>query len=182
MFISLGGNCSIAYQINKHNVNYTKSPFDWCKTSLKQMIKVFENNFEDYNNLSYVKISLNHLSIDNKPSCILKNIYGIQFAHEIVDKYEIDDYKNILLERIRKFISLKEKEIIFIRIELENNNNNFTELLLLLDKYFDNYKFILISKINPKINKIIHYELPEFIDWKFDNINWNQIFNLRLIL
>ena len=29
--VSLGGNCSVAYQLNKLQLRYNSYPFDWCK-------------------------------------------------------------------------------------------------------------------------------------------------------
>ncbi len=37
MFISLGGNCSVCYQLNKYNIRTVAYPFDWCKISINQV-------------------------------------------------------------------------------------------------------------------------------------------------
>ena len=54
--ISLGGNCSVAYQLRKFNINNISYPFDWCKLTIKNLIKVLENNFENYHNIKFKKI------------------------------------------------------------------------------------------------------------------------------
>jgi hypothetical protein len=86
-----------------------------------------------------------------------------------------DEFENKLIKRIFKFKTLKNP--VFIRLETSNNINNYNILIQELDKYFDNYKFILISKINPNNSKIIHYKLDNiFNDWKYNNLNWKNIF------
>lgn len=55
--------------------------------------------------------------------------------------------------------------------------NIYYKLEEVLDKYFKNYKIILISKKKIKSNKIIHYSLEEFSsEWKYELVNWNNIF------
>ena len=38
MYISLGGNCSITYQLNKYKLRNFLSPFDWSKITINQLI------------------------------------------------------------------------------------------------------------------------------------------------
>ena len=61
MLISLGGNCSITYQLNKYNLRQEAYPFDWAKVSINQLITVLENGFKDYcQTIKIMKFSSNH--------------------------------------------------------------------------------------------------------------------------
>ena len=72
--ISLGGNCSITYQLNKYNLREKAYPFDWCKISINQLLNVLENNFDNYvDTLTIKKYSENH------NSNLISNIYNIQY-------------------------------------------------------------------------------------------------------
>lgn len=189
MFVSLGSNCSVSYQLAKYNMKSIALPFDWCQISINQLIYVFENNFEKFSTFEIIKESTNHNLIENnkiigKSSLILKNPYNIRFAHEILSKYSLDEFIIKMTERIKRFIELKEK-LTFVRIELSPIKNDYTnkiqKLLVLLDKYFINYKLILILPNIIKFDntKIRCYTYEAYSsDWKMNNLPWNSYFNL----
>jgi hypothetical protein len=180
--ISLGSNCSITYQLNKYNLRLQSFPFDWSKITIKQLNKVLEMNFHDYENIFIKKFSENHNS-----SYIVSNKYNIIFAHEIFDKYNIEEFKKVLIKRINNFINNK-SFIKFIRIELQPITKSYLDelnkLIKLLDNYFHNYKIILLIDTDSNllidtdskliIKKIINFN--NYIDWKMDYINWYDIF------
>lgn len=183
-YISLGGNCCITYQLKKLDIE-SGYPFDWCKTKINQLNLVLENNFENYHFLKLVKFSENHFNINNinSGSFIFKNNYKITFAHEIFRKYEKKFFEEKLLNRIKKFKQIKNP--IFIRLENQNLSQKYfkeqyIKLINNLQKYFDNFKLILISKNEPfDNNKIMFYQLKEFSnDWKYNYLNWNEIIKL----
>lgn len=178
--VSLGSNCSIAYQLKNMNYRNNSYPFDWATTSIKSLINSIENDFKNYTNLYIKKLSTNHLSFDNNvPSYIVSNIYNINMAHELINKDNIEYMSKCLERRIIRFKNLINP--IFVRIETANLSNIqyqlYNKLMELLDKLYTNYRFILISKIKPQNNKIIWYYLESFdSDWKYPNIRWNEIF------
>jgi hypothetical protein len=190
--ISLGSNCSVAYQLKQHNYRFNSYPFDWCNIKINQLINVLKNNFVNYENIKINKLSENHpaflnnnsnnpVSNNPKPSYILTNDYNIKFAHEVISNNYLDceEFKNKLIRRINKFKNLihNRHNPIFIRIELNNfNKDSYYLLLNELDKYFDNYKLILISNNNINHKNIINYKLYNFEDWKYNNLNWKNIF------
>jgi hypothetical protein len=190
IYISLGGNCSISYQLKKLNLKNISYPFDWCKVSINQLIKVLENDFIKYTeSLSIYKFSeLHHNFITNdKYSLILKNNYNITFAHELCDVNNLDIYKEKIERRIKRFKDIKENTdlIIFTRIELniikENYKDKVIKLCEILDKYSNNY--ILKLVINSCIEfdnlpeNVVIYKYYEFTDdWQMNKINWNEIF------
>ena len=175
--ISLGSNCSITYQLNKYNKREKAYPFDWCKISMNQLLKVLENNFSNYiDSLEIKKYSENHNSF------IITNSYNIQYAHEVIIN-NIDDFKFSLSNRIKRFNNLD--NITFIRIEIEPINENYINkierLIVLLKNYVNNFtiKLILRNKIDFNndlffnIVKIYYYN--DYIDWQMNNIDWNNI-------
>ena len=174
--ISLGGNCAIAYH---NNNNTTRYPFDWCKCSVYQLNNVLMNNFKDFENVTIVKFSKKHLSMDNKPTYIIKNKYNITFAHELYDN-DINDFKNKLKRRIVRFKKLKDNT--FIRLEIESksleyfitqykilyNILKYKKLIVIIHK-----KYTIISKHIPEI-KFIFFENYSS-NWKYNNILWDNI-------
>ena len=191
MYISLGGNCSITYQLNKYNLRNEAFPLDWAKIKINQLINVLENNFENYaESLQIKKYS------DFHQSYIITNDYSIQFAHELInidELKELDDFKDKITRRITRFKNLLNNytnKIIFIRIELEpiksNYINNIIKLVKLIKNYYTNFILkILIetNSYNTIINTLKELECIEIIkfdlyskDWKMDHINWVSIF------
>ena len=200
-YISLGTNCSVAYQLRKLGLREEAYPFDWCSTNYKNLLEVLKNDFKDYEKVSIKKFSDNHIlfknedvfdeKVDKKGTYIFKNGYGITFAHELIEENDenIDKFKETINRRIKRFREL-DGNIVFIRIEINDKIFNYNELIEILDKKFLNYKIIILGNIeyektsNGNIDyektsngKIEYYKLPEFKDWKYDNFDWNIIFN-----
>lgn len=188
LYVSLGSNCSVSYQLNKRNLKFKSFPFDWCKISINQLIDVLENNFYDYVDTIFIdKISYNHHSNDNiNYSIILKNKYNIIFAHEITNESQLNIFKNKLVYRINNFTTFNDK-IIFIRIELKPIKKSYEiyifKLIQLLNKFSNDFILKLILNTNIQFNdfpsNIEIYKYHEFNpDWHMDNIDWNNIIEL----
>ena len=215
-YISLGSNCSIAYQLNKRGLRSISYPFDWVSISIGQLNNILQMDFDNFSEtLQPIKKSNSHEyfdfvgydgsnglddSDDNKTpkksgTIILTNKYGIKFAHEITEIVEIDKFKLKISNRINRFrnLILLNKQICFIRIELNTIRKNWIKhienLIKTLKNYIGQFKLILI--INPNdicFNDICFDDLPEFVkiykfenflpDWKMDLINWDEIFSL----
>ncbi len=198
--ISLGSNCSVTSQLDKLGLRTKAYPFDWSKISLNQLINVLSNNFIDYaESIEFKKESnlhpiINYVSnnIDNSNSIIVKNNYGITFAHELGCKYEVEEFREKIKTRIERFrnLSKSQNKITFVRIELcpikSNWSDQIYKLINLLNMIISpsQYELILI------INSLIEFEFPSNIkiykfykfssDWKMDDLDWNNIFNLFL--
>lgn len=189
-FISLGGNCSITYQLYKYNLREEAYPFDWSKLSINQLINVLKNNFDLYSETLLLKYkSTNHYlfnkdfeKTDVNKSIVLENSYNIEFSHEINKTEDLINFEDSLNRRIIRFQNLSDK-IIFIRIELSpikiSYENNIKILLELLNKYSNNYELRLI------INSDIQFTFPDNVkiyrfnkfseDWQMNHINWSEI-------
>jgi hypothetical protein len=185
-YISLGSNCSVAYQLKKRNLKNEYYPFDWCKISILQLINVLTNNFSNYSDsLIIKKISPNHQSIilPDHQSIILKNNYDIEFAHEIVNESELNNFKDKINIRINNFNSLT-NQIIFIRIELKPIKLIYKEYIIklveLLNNYSTNYILKLVINtdieftnlpVNVKIYKFDHFDS----NWQMNEVQWDNI-------
>jgi hypothetical protein len=171
-FISLGGNCAITYHLNKLKLRNTAYPFDWSLIKITQVIKVLDMDFKNYDDIKIVKYSNNHNSY------LISNGYA-NFAHEVLETMDLQLFKNKLCERINRFTCIKNP--VFIRIETFHYNNEkiYTQycikLVNILHKYFENFKIILISKINPCISNIIWFPYKFNENWKNNHLNWIKI-------
>jgi hypothetical protein len=191
MYISLGGNCSITYQLNKYNLRNEAChseklsntlyycPFDWAKIKINQLINVLENNFDNYAESLQIK-----RYSDSHQSYIITNDYSIQFAHEVVNIDEINslnslkelnDFKDKIKRRITRFQNLSsnyDDKITFIRIELDipksNYINNIIKLVKLIKNYYSN--FVLKILIETNSYNTIFQEKLEYVEFiKFDS-------------
>lgn len=188
-YISLGSNCSVAFQLKKRELKNECYPFDWCKISILQLVKVLNNNFDDYSeSLIIKKISQKHLSLFNDYSLVLKNKYNIEFAHEVVNESDFNNFKDKINIRINNFKeicnSVSIDKIIFIRIELKPIKLIYKEYIIklveLLNRLSTNYILRLIINTNIEFSdlptNVQIYKFNEFVnDWQMNNINWDAI-------
>ena len=56
-FISLGYFCSVALELERIGLRSASSPFDWCISNYKGVMKAIENRFEDFLNYDYLSQS-----------------------------------------------------------------------------------------------------------------------------
>lgn len=150
-FVSLGGNCAVTYHLNRLGIRKVAYPFDWCKIGYNNLVNVLRNNFEGFLDLEVVKYSENHGN-----SYVLKNKY-CQFAHEVFHN-SVTEFQKKLERRIERFRKLK--KCVFVRIELQNFSD-YSGLKNELEKHF-NFKLIVVYG-------------KDFVDWKFNNLDWDQI-------
>jgi len=175
-YISMGGNCSVTYQLKKYELKDKSYPYDWCKIKINKLRDSLNNNFLKYYDVDIYKYSNNH------KSWILKNHYGI-FAHEFLVKYNLEMFKESLKERVKNMKEIKNP--VFVRLETYSYKNEkkykeyWDEIIIELNKLYDNYKIILISKINPKKDNIKWYEYKDFSEeWENNHLEWKNILNL----
>jgi len=172
-FVSLGSSCAVTYQLNKLKLRNVSYPFDWMNIKITKLIEVFKSKFKDYTEFNTPKY------LENHNSYTVKNSYGY-FAHEIFKENEVSHFIERLNVRIPRLYSIKNP--IFVRLETYKFKNKVTyrkywiELCSLLNEVYDgNYKIILISQINPELNKIKWYEYESFNeDWRNDELDWSK--------
>lgn len=183
------GTCAVTYNLKDRRKD--AYPFDWSSFTIKQLINVLNENFKDYTDIIVKYFSEKHGlmsdvdTVDFKGSLVLTNKYKIIFAHEIINKYSIDEFKYLLEKRIERFRAVENPT--FVRIESKNlsqkqMNKTYGELITIFDKLYVDWKMILISKLNidephPKIK---HYELTFSSNWKYPEIDWEHIFDSSL--
>jgi hypothetical protein len=169
-FISLGGNCSVAYQLHKRGLRDVGFPFDWSKSTMNQLLSSLEDKLEKYvssleisefsNNHPYIKISGplpkqydNMLQNQGTYKCC--NEYGITMSHELVIKDDLATIKEKLSRRVHRFLNLgiSEREVLhFIRVEMKivAPDNYITKLVRLINSILnitDNTKVVKFSLI-----------------------------------
>lgn len=156
-YISIGGTCAIAYQLQINKLRNCAYPFDWVKSqNLKNISKVIKNNFIGY--CDFIKSSdspnKNFPMIDNKnnfdingKSCIVaKNKYNIRFYHDFDNSNFSNQTKEVAtkyMRRIDRFydtIKQNTKQVIFIREE--SNINKIKSLKYDINEFIRTIKHI----------------------------------------
>ena len=169
-FISLGGNCSVAYQLHKRGLRDVGYPFDWSKSSMNQLISALEDKLAKYvssleisefsNNHPYIKIcgplpNQSDNILQNQGTYKCRNDYSITMSHELVIKDDLTTIKGKLSRRVHRFLTLgnSEREILhFIRVEMKivTPDNYITKLVRLINSILnitDNTKVVKFSLI-----------------------------------
>ena len=106
--IPLGGDCSVAYQLRQHSIRTASWPFDWCRSSITQLISCLEDDFLQFCNFAIGASSSAHPEMDEDGnllsggSFIVKNGYGMQLAHELTEPSKLEFYKNRITDRIAR--------------------------------------------------------------------------------
>lgn len=160
IFIPFGTTCTMSYQLNEVGLRYQAFPFDWSKTSINQLNKVLTNGFDSFSDIKIKKWSDNHPHLDNNGgSFIISNLYNITFAHEMIDKNPIDEFKKILDKRLVRLLSHKDDYIKFV-IFNTGKKLDTTLLSLNLKKYFINFDILEIQSDE------------QFTDWQYSHMNW----------
>ena len=160
IFVPLGNTCTISYQLNEVGLRHYAFPFDWSKMSINQLNKVLTNGFKSFSDIKVKKYSENHPNFDNGGgSFIVSNPYNITFAHEVIDKNSIDEFKKLLDKRLTRLLSHKDDYIKFV---IFNTGKKLDRTLLTsnLKKYFNDFD---ILEIQPD---------DQFTDWQYSHMNW----------
>jgi hypothetical protein len=202
--ISIGSNCSVAYQLQQNNYRYNSYPFDWLKIdNLTSIIMCLKDNFKDFiPNKDIVKytdkfplITNDNFPINNdikSSNVVITNKYNMTFCHDFnenLENYDLicEKYK----KRIHKFINnltigcdliyheLKPKKLnkkdIDIIIDFIKNYNNRNTLTIIIN----NPKNIELEILNyKKTNLNIINDTTQFDSWKKNNFKWNKLFYL----
>ena len=186
IYIPIGDSCAVAYNLDKLKIRTMAFPFDWAKFKIKELNKILENNFKDYDKIEIVKISEKHCDLEefSRPTYIVKNPYNVTMAHELLTLDNLDDFKIKLTRRIARFYDNLKNKIKFVRLETSCYKSSYIQeldkLIYNLNKICFDYELILIchvsykDKINHDKVKIIYFnDFNE--DWRYENIDWQQV-------
>lgn len=201
LFISLGQQCGVAYNLEKFGYKEETLPFDWIRTpNFSTIVNLIENNFRDFLNPKLLSYNEN----DDIKYYFKNKLTKCEFVHEC----EEENFTNIekkYKRRIERFYDKikSNNRIVFIRdIYRHNYSKNYIDANSLIS--FNNiikqinpeleYVFIIIYKDDIIPNKIISSlkeKIPSNIQfikdvsygrhWKREQINWKQIFDSALL-
>lgn len=191
-FISLGCDCSIAYQLTQLGLRNESYPLDWCSTpNLDTIIKLFQTNFKDFANFSRYQIKTQSVENFNSNTnetlyldTIIKSyyklyhpIYKLTLPHEYnTDKIDIEKFEHKYTKRIDRLLSIldnEDNEIVFIRL----GNSKEQEKIKDLEK-------ILLARCKCKFNILyINYDdyKTDKFTWYRDYIPWKSILTSKTI-
>jgi hypothetical protein len=177
-YISLGSDCSVAYQLDMLGLRKEAYPFDWIRCNrTEDIISLMENKFQHFFDEEYL---IKEKEVDNFPlikdDMILSNksinivmkhkLYSIIFPHEIRKGYEYLDMmivKEKYMRRVNRFYDVCTNSIVkkvFVRIT--NKKDDYEKIDRCLKKFACNYelRIILIDK------------KTKYSNWKKDEIDW----------
>lgn len=173
-FISLGGNCAVTHNLKRLGMRNKAYPFDWSQNKITQVIETLERNFIDFEKVKIQKYSSNHNSY------LVSNKF-VKFAHEVLKDEDLETFQMNIVRRIERMRSVKNP--VFVRLETFQFKNEKVyhtycmKLVECLRMYYTNFKIILVSKINPKLEEIVWYPYESFSeDWRNEHLNWREIF------
>jgi hypothetical protein len=180
VYIPLGADCSIAYQLQKLGLRTCALPFDWIRcNNLENIMECITNNFQIFIDPKFLVVEDTHskfpyletddFSDDVSEHIIVKHvIYGIKFPHDFKSSIEteIESAKEKYQRRINRFYEIianpKIKKI-FVRID--NKKTSGARLDEFFSKICDN--FIIKHIIPPQIT---------YTSWKKDELDWKSLF------
>jgi len=102
MIISLGSDCSVAYNMQKHGVRNCALPFDWIKSStMTKVVDILRDNFQswcdpalyEFQKMSTVHPYIQHDTFvdycsDEQQTCVYKHKqYDVQFFHDFKSRF-----------------------------------------------------------------------------------------------
>jgi hypothetical protein len=163
--------------MNKYNIKYISSPFDWIYSEkITDIIQLIDNKFYGFTNIDNYNIQLikentffglnNALELNKRSNFMMKHkYYKIRLPHELeilddILKFQIKYDK--LIDEFYKYDNLT-----FIRLGKKDDINFLDQLIIVLKKYFANFKIIFVD--------ISKYQTS---NWQKNELSWDKIFNL----
>lgn len=181
-YISVGSDCSVAYQLQKFGYRNKAYPFDWIHTKkLRKLIELIDNDFDIFTDLKVKNYSENFpylntgiWTLDKLGTTRVTNIkYKIDFVHDFKTSHintEIDHVKQKYNRRIKRFYEIMKDETkkkILIRTGSQKE-----------DIYIKLLEQCLLKKgcCNFRISFLPFENIPISIDWKKDSFDWKDYF------
>lgn len=176
VYVSLGSDCSVAYQLQIHGLRQSAFPFDWIRiNNLDSLISILESNFQFFfDDLTIERESDKFPLIEEdwkdniSKTLIIKNTkYSILFPHDIKTIDDLEEFKIKYSRRIARFLDIiKNPTIKKTFIRASGKKENYDKLNNCLNKIANNYELIMV-----------HYDNKiKYSSWKHDEYQWNDIF------
>jgi hypothetical protein len=192
--ISIGSECNVKYQIEKHIGKVETLFFDWLMTDIASVIKLLKcESIDDILIVDSIKVdpvtpivdSNSRILITSLPNCISIHDIPINPSHKDIIDF-IDKYKR-RYQRIIDIINSNEP-IYFIRHNRidEKSKQIFIQTIKNINKKC-NFKLITIKDSQPSnrtiySNNIIEIDIttipPLIKDWTTDWLNWKSFFDI----
>lgn len=153
-FISIGGFCGVAQDLEKLGLRSTSSPFDWCVSEFEGIVRLIENKFDGF--MKYENL----IQDKDHRERYKDNAYNIVFFHDFSKykslKVQYDEVKEKYNRRSKRFLKDIEKPTLFIRYIL-NKYQDENGCSLELNWIEKNTEYIesVIKSYNPQ-NEIIY--------------------------
>jgi hypothetical protein len=168
IYISLGGDCSVAYWLGKLGLRQYAFPFDWVKSDIFNIIKVIETKFHFFfNSVKIVEIeNLKFPVIDEDWEENIMNTYKIETDCFVFQHDKIEDFKEKYERRIKRFYEILEDDTIkkiFIRVSKKDETKEIIELNSVIKKICNNFV----------IKTCIYKEKDS---WKKEKLDWKKLF------
>lgn len=181
--ISLGSDCSIAYQLQQHSIKKETLIFDWtkCKNLNKILSLILSEDIVDEllnqkhlkiinNSGKFIVIDEDYEKKEYNDTCFVNIKYNIYFPH---DDCNYDTFFVKYKRRIDRFkLIINDKNIhkVFYRISKPSDSKVISTVLNKLN--IQNYKIEIIDKEYNADN-----EKMEDL-WKRNNYDWKTLFNI----
>lgn len=123
VFIPIGNDCSVAYNLSQLGKRQFASPFDWIRlNNIAQVIELLENDFDDFLTLEHLKIKrtvtgfplleddwidLHSDTSDGRPE-IINSKYNISFLHDFSSDNFSEELSSVKEKYIRRIDRLRE--------------------------------------------------------------------------
>ena len=171
--ISLGSDCSIAYNLQRLGYRKFSFPFDWI---LSRDLSVLTNDFQDFLDVNFLKIKgkVNFCKVDEDFSHLeeemlrIKHVrYDLEFLHDFTNFEDIKIVKEKYDRRIERFYSVMRDEKIEKHLYRISKYDEREEI----EKIFVEKNFV-----NFQLHIKLYSEFPPCKDWKRLEFNWETWF------
>tara|TARA_B000000477_G_C6093858_1_gene228954 strand:+ start:20 stop:631 length:612 start_codon:yes stop_codon:yes gene_type:complete len=188
LYISLGHDCFVkSYIINNLNQQQTYV-FDWLRFYyVKDLIKIFKNNFDDFMNKKDFVSDIEAPIGESVPSENMVHKFNKKFNYTVKHDFTILDNFELIKEKYNRRIArlkkdCKNSETIFIRFIFNGDNiNDYLELYKELQNYSKNSILILIhnqANININNENIYLIKYDEYTLYNNENFKNKKVENI----
>ncbi len=192
-YISIGRNCNVKFQINKHKPKQETHIFDWLGTDMDSVIQILQCKDIDeiFNHDNIVEDNKNNTDKRTRPRIILKNLPYCVSIHDLHVRYKKTDVDNFIDKYKRRFKRLidliqENEKIYFIRHGeiTQEQKKLFIDTIL---KINPNCNFALVSVFEAlvyEMNESEHFFEFKITsksnknqdDWTSSYLDWGKVF------